>query len=378
MAISGLQRIAKGIPYFVCAWLDGPNRSLAYSDRRLDRMMMRLGSAGVDYIRLMPWPQGLQPYRRDPSGRFDLNLWNKDYFTELSRIAKTAARWRIATYYDLYDHCGLRDKYRELNPWTWNTQNIDGIYDVSVEAMCHYFRWTRKIVETVGLRGYFENKSGRKIRIKPNLFGLGNELTFRGDRKHLHEWANTWGYGHAKHLRSLGYKKEILWSAEHETGQALRAYISPEGNPQGLFRYSGTVEQFHGWVRQADCADTIRNTTRGRKLAYSDDGVHCTSDLHGDGICIKKGNREAFCSASTHSVIRLCRYIKGAVQNKHQFHHIEQLPRSISETYSTPDDLDQHRDVNIYWRIAKSVWNVNAKRTYPQWMYEKYLPGVSL
>ena len=390
-------------PLMVCAVLDLVPRANQFTDKELHRFFYRLGSGGVDYLRIFGFWDGLKPWKKQPGGRYNLDLWNKEYWDSLERVCRIAYQWKVAIYFDLFDQCSMRGYFaKENNPWRYNENGVYSIYDDNKHSMEYYKKWIEKVVETVGLRGYRETKYGLKRRVPhPNLFGLGNELKKSGTRYELHNWANTWGYGLADYLRKLGYKKEVLWSAEQNTGHALREFISPVGwyvsncceapvygnkcircfrNAQrvdrGMYKFkrTETVYQKHGWIEPKDTElidDRGRsNLTLNRKIGYSDDGVNCKDEeIRADGICVQPGK---YCSAGTKSVIRLCRYIYNNVEDVKQFHHIEQLPRSVSETSQHIGDLRQHRDVNIYYRIAKQVWGKDITRRYPAWQFKRY------
>lgn len=384
MAVNNIKRKLIGLPYFVCAVLDIVPRQ--FSDEELRHFFYRLGRSGVDYLRIFPFWEGLKPYRKRPSGKYDLDLWNPLYFDKLRRVCEAAYQWKISIYFDLFDHCYTKPPTREDNPWYNNTQTanttrftIDGIYQTDVVSLDYYKRWIKKVWDTVGKRGYFTRKNGSTRRLRPNLYGLGNELHATwANKKEREKFGYKWGYGLAEYLWRLGYRREILWSAERETGHTLRAYLDSSDPwvrkyvPDCPFDKKDTVYQYHGWISRMvpDDVQEIVEGTDKRKIAYSDDGVNFP--WGGDGICIEQDGKQKYCSAETQSVIRLCRYIHENLPRAYQFHHIEQLPRSVSEVYHSLDDLDKHRDENIYRRIAKQVWGVDITRTYPRWLKERY------
>ena len=399
-------------PLMVCAVLDLVPRAHQWTNKELHRFFYRLGSGGVDYIRLFPfWGEDVLPYRKQPGGRYGLNVWNQQYLFQLERVCKIAYQWKIAIYFDLFDQCGFRGYYEKdfgKNPWTHNENGVNGIYEYSIVAMKYYMAWIKKMVDTVGLRGYRDTKYSLRRKVpRPNLFGLGNELKYPGDREGLHEWANTWGYGLADYLRKLGYKKEVLWSADENTGHALREYISPAGwyvskchgapwvvrgegathwheckrchQPcdlkirvgQHLFKRHETVEQYHGFNYWGTAVDVVKNLTRGRKYGWSDDGTNVKEDDR-RGICV---GGSKFCSADTSAVIRACKHLNKWMEmnpGQNEWHHIEMLPRSVSEATHHINGINRHRDINIYRRIATKVWGKDITRSYPAWQFKKY------
>ena len=386
MAVNHIKRKLIGLPYFVCAVLDVHCRAHQFDEHELHRFMYRLGSAGVDYIRLFPfWGKEVPPYRKQHGGQYDLELLNPQYWTNLTRVCEAAYAWKIGIYFDLFDHCGTkygRDwSNREWNPWYNNSQSVDGIYAIDDIALRYYKKWIRKVWQTVGIRGEFIRKDGSRRKLHPNLYGLGNELDSRqawDTKVERDNWGVKWGHDLAAYLWRLGYRKEILWSAERETSHVLRACLD-KGDP--LIRRirpdcpwgkKDTVAQYHGWISRLnpDSVQEVVRNTRVRKIAYSDDGVNFK--WGGDGICVEADGKQKYCSADTRSVIRLCRYIHENLEKGYQFHHIEQLPRSVSEVGHSLDDLKQHRDVNIYKRIAEQVWGVDITRTYPRWLKQRH------
>jgi len=370
------QRKEIGLPYMVVAWLDGHVRG--FSNEQLHRAFRRWGEAGVDYIRIFPfWGDELLPYRRQDSGKFGLNLWFPDYWNELRRFCRIAYQWQIGIYFDLFDNCGVKKKSDRPwdNPWLLNESGIRGIYETRDKAMEHYLKWAEKVIKTVGLRGYRRSKSGIMLRNKPNLFGLGNELDYPGQyvntRQETWYWADTWGYGLAECMRKLGYKQQILFSGENHTVHALRDYIGPWHN----MKFTDTVDQWHGFFEWRPITLKLSTMTQNRWFALSDDGLNVTDGRHYKypaELDVPPKYKNAHPSVVYHS----CKKIKEWLDEhpgKAQWHHIEQLPRSISERHQSIDQLNQDRDVNIYWRIAKRIWGVDIRRTYPKWMRERFL-----
>jgi hypothetical protein len=414
MAINAVTRRLLGVPYFVTAHLGLVPRAHYFTDEELHQFCYTLGTAGVDYIRLFPidvWAdEPLHPFRKHISGEYGLKLYNAEYFHQLRRVRRIANTWKVSIYFDLFDQCSAKGDGIDINPWFNNRNGVHGIYDTSDDAMDFYKHWVTKVVSAVGLRGGYKTKNGNWKLIKPNLFGLGNELKFPRNRRERHLTAYIWGRGLAEHLRRLGYRKEIMWSAETETGRALYDFISPLGQlvsdcckmphtgpwenkscvycgkpckvitKAGVrFEYTDTVFQRHGWIDTTidpEIENIVGKTTRRRKFAYSDDGVNYrwTNTSGYDGICI---STRRFCSAPTRKVISLCRYMKDNVRHKSQIHHIEQLPRSVAEwtqplSKITLSQRRIEREVNIYQKIAREVWGVDITRRYPRWLKEKH------
>jgi hypothetical protein len=332
--------------------------------------MRRLGESGVDYIRLFPfWGGMLLPYRKGMSGKFNLDLWNNVYFDELERVVRTAYRYRMGIYFDFFDHCGTKGDNRYWNPWYSNQNGVNGIYDTSFKAEQYRIEWIKRAIETIGWRGEWKTKFGIKKKIKRNIFSLGNELTCIDSHVKVHEFGRFWAFPMAKALRELGYKRPIAFSASTHAGHAIRAYVSDEwdqGKNAGFNKLS-TISQKHGWGQfDRVLLDSIYG---GRRFGLSDDGLNIKDPIK-KGICVQGDKycslRTPFVKASFYTVDY---YLKS---HKPKWHHLEQLPRSVSEPEHHLNDLDQDRDVNIYWRVAKRVWNVNSKRKYPDWMKDLY------
>jgi len=386
MAVNLVRRKLIGLPYFVCAVLDLHCRAHQFTDKELHRFMYRLGKAGVDYIRLFPfWGEEVTPFMKKGK-KYDLDLPKPQYWNNLRRVCETAAEWKISIYFDLFDHCGTKQgrdwSNRDWNCWYNNRQGVkDGIYGTDIISLRNYMLWIKRVWDVVGKRGYFIKKDGSRRKLRPNLYGLGNELDSRqawDTKDGRDDWGIKWGYGLAHYLWRLGYRKEILWSAEKETSHVLRACLDKGDplvrkiRPECPWGKKDTVAQHHGWISRLDpdsVTDIVTNTNV-RKIGYSDDGVNYK--WGGDGICVEVDGKTKYCSADTRSVIRLCRYIHENLNRGYQFHHIEQLPRSVSEVEHSVSDLKQHRDVNIYKRIAKQVWGVDITRKYPRWLLKRH------
>ena len=39
----------------------------------------------------------------------------------------------------------------------------------------------------------------------------------------------------------------------------------------------------------------------------------------------------------------------------------EHTPRTIDEKQS-PDNLNQHHDINVFWRVPKNIWGIDLRR----------------
>ena len=371
-----------GLPLMVCAVLDLHVRR--FTDKELHRFFRRLGEGGVDHERFIPiWGEGLLPFRKQPSGKYNLELFNPEYFNELRRVCKIAYQWQVGIYFDLFDQCSLRGYYegkQGKNPWTWNENGVKGIYDTSDKAIEIYKTWIKKVIDTVGLYGYRATRLGIKLKNKPNLFGLGNELHFKGTRERLHNWANYWGHGLAGYMRKLGYKQQLLYSGETKTAHALRVYIGPwDGDPRKKpkwdmeFGFEETVDVWHGFYDWRPIVKKINDQlTKNRWFAVSDDGTN-VKDIQAYVYPDSINPPDNFACAKTGHVIDACQHIKAKVDNSPaRWHHIEMLPRSVSEQSQSIKQLHQDRDVNIYNRIAKRVWGVDITRKYPKWMRRKF------
>jgi hypothetical protein len=414
MAINAKNRKKIGLPLAVCSVLDLHVRR--FSDKELHRFFRRLGEGGVDYVRLFPyWPKenDLLPWQKNPSGKYDLCVFRKEYFDELRRVCEIAYQWQIGIYFDFFDQCGFRSYNDWKNPWAHNNNGLHGIYEYDAFSIELYQRWIKKVVETVGLHGYRNTRLGIKLKNKPNLFGLGNELNFRGQRKYLHRWAHYWGHGHAEYMRTLGYKQQILFSGEEKTAHALREFLSPWNNlestchgswvkvrgrttkhyvcgkcdkpcnvrPKMKFGFGDTVDVWHGFYRWPqlvekrlyDHKNKVYKVTNNRWFGVSDDGVDVQDGYHARYNPPVEGLPENFKCAGTEQVIRACKGLKKWLNNNPgyaQWHHIEQLPRSVSEQSQSIEQLHQDRDVNIYRRIAK-LWGVDITRKYSKWQLRR-------
>jgi len=386
MAINAIQRRLKGIPYNVVSVLDLVGRAPGYSDRELNQFMWRYSWRGADYLRLFPdWsnPFKLHPWKKlIPVGNtwYIFNIWDDRYFESLARVCDTAYRWKMGIYFDLFDHCFTKGDNQDENPW-FHMESVNGIYDLN--AIRYYEKWIEKVWSVVGKRGSYTAKSGVKKKVRPNLYSLGNELNFPSQsQNHYHQYGREWVRPLANKLRDLGYTGKICFSADSSdprpSSNLIRAYVSNEGDeccPDGHhYTKKTTVEQAHGQFSTTAVLPTIWNN---RILALSDDGTNEKDEKH-KAVCVGK----KYCSADLATVVECAREAKESY-GKRQIHHIDILPRSVSEIDQKLDDLDLARDASVFQAIDKKVYGVNPTRKFSKWYKNSYIrdaddipPGV--
>ena len=375
-------------PEYVCAVLGILNRIPKTNDYELNRFCAKLRSGGVTRIRLFLWNvwgdqhswthmflktgEKYQIFKTPGVPSSGMN-WNEEFFDTLRRLKEAVANWRMAPYTDFGDNCSTNKKVRGNHPLYNNVDSINGMYDIGWKAQYMWTEIIKKVVDIVGVRRILVptivpgiKKPGRKP-----WYGLGNELycsyEFRND------FGKYWAYPKASLLRKLGYKGKILFSAHSVAWHKIRGWVSSDGVWNTEFKPKDTVGVIHGVDLYKDMEEKLRGVKAGRGFAISDDGTNVKEEAR-RAICI---DEDRYCSANTASVILLVRdiwrYMKGINPKKCYFHHIEQLPRSVSEPYQSLSNLNYHRDRNIYRRIAKRVFNKDITWEIPGWMKRRFL-----
>lgn len=301
--------------------------------------------------------------------------WNEEFFDNLKRLKEIAANWRIALYVDFGDHCSTHKSMRGKHPLYNNVDGIHGMYDISGKAQWMWDEIIRKIIGIVGVGRVMVPTiipGVKKPGPKP-WYGLGNELYCQKDRRSVHSFGEFWAYPKAKLLRKLGYKLPILFSAHQDAAHAIRAYVNTEGDWYTEFRPKDTVRVFHGTDLYEHFEPMLKAITAKRGFAISDDGTNC-KDMYRKAICV---NVDRYCSADKLSVMHLVKtiwlYMRTIGYKKCYFHHIEQLPRSVSETYQSLGNLDHKRDMNVYPYVARDVFDKDINWRIPRWMKKRFL-----
>lgn len=385
-------------PEMVCAVLDILDRLPKTSDHEANKFFSHLRHHGVKRLRIFLWNVwGDQKSWSQMFGRNSFSFsfgeeraykifqlpdhssagmnWNKEFFDNLKRLKEIAANWRIALYVDFGDHCSTNKKMRDKHPLYNNIDGILGMYDIGWKAEYMWEEIIRKIIGIVGVGRIWVPTIIPGIK-KPGpkpWYGLGNELWCPKDRPSVHNFGRLWAYPKALLLRKLGYKLPILFSAHQDAAHAIRAYVNTEGDWHTIFRPKDTVRVFHGTDLYGDFEPMLKAITAKRGFAISDDGTNCKDPVR-KAICV---NVDRYCSADKLSVMHLVKmiwfYMKTIGYKKCYFHHIEQLPRSVSETYQSLGNLDHSRDMNVYPYVIRGVFDKDIHWRIPRWMRKRFL-----
>lgn len=141
--------------------------------------------------------------------KYDLDQWNDQYFINLRQIAMDINTYRGLFIFDLYDHCGEKDKPGRpkrsiVNPWITNKQNTRGSWTDKAKKYCE--KWEKKVNDT--LRG---------LNWIPTI---GNELEARHIEQGKRTLLNMLSKGHKAVYHGLlhltpGWRKWHLWQKVH-------------------------------------------------------------------------------------------------------------------------------------------------------------------
>ena len=376
-------------PEMVCAVLGILNRLPKTSTYEANLFFSKLRSSGVKRLRIFLWTVWGEQYSwaqmfgkwESQEDKFKIfnkpgvpssgMNWNEEFFDNLKRLKNIAANWRISLYIDLGDHCSTNKKVRHKHPLYNNIDGINGMYDTGWKAQYMWREIIKKLIDVVGVRMMVPTRilGIRRFGKKP-WYGLGNELYCSHEDRN--RFGREWAYPKAHALRQCGYKGKILFSAHPIAWHKIRGWVSSDGVWNTEFKPRDTVGVIHGVDLYKDMEVKMKAVKAGRGFAISDDGTNVKEEAR-RAICIN-GNR--YCSADAPSVIRLVNniwsYMKSIRPNRCYFHHIEQLPRSVSEPYQSLGNL-KLRDKNIYWKIALDVFGEDIRWKVPKWMKRRFL-----
>jgi hypothetical protein len=118
-------------------------------------MCRRVSNNGASAIRMMPfWPPekesdiGYMPYAY-LKGKFDLNVFNEKYFQNLTQMVKIANSYGLRVYFSMYEACGMRNEYRQYNPWYNNHQQVQDFRHIGPVVDDCRANWEQKIYKTL-------------------------------------------------------------------------------------------------------------------------------------------------------------------------------------------------------------------------------------
>jgi len=350
-------------PQFVMAALDIVGRMLHWSDYDLHTFFKKLYVRKVDKLRILlfnVWGEqneASQPYLKDEDW-FDLDFFNPVFFGQLKRLSDMAYAWKTGLYIDLFDHCATKEPTKHLHPYYNNVNIIFGMYDIRTEAQSYRNDLAKKVIETVGLRGYWRNRLGIKCALPPNIFSLGNELYCSHAERH--SFGEHWAYPLAHQLRELGYTEKIAFSASEEAAHAIRAYVNTEGDWKSEFKKDDTILQLHGMDSPAWVDENVPGVVHGRYFGISDDGTY------------KRNPSIGTVARIVSRTLAYCKEPFMRTKKQRYIHHIEMLPLSISEIPTKVWEIDTGRDLEVYSTIARKNFGIKKpNRETPRWLLKR-------
>ena len=336
-------------------WLQAASILHNFDDSTVERMVRRYGRVGLDEMRVGPgwgWKNSygfyVMPFKwsavtsmwlwKKPDYRWDDNLvrlrkllWKtKLYPSDPERKERAHARVRFS----YIDHC-LYKGDDPWNFWKFNTGGPKGMYDDSDRAF-----------------GLFKDYIDRLWNAGIRWFDLGNEIKspYEGDRKKLYEWTKRYGVRHLEYMLKKGAKPLFTFSASEETAHAYRGWIADEIEPNII------CQMLHGQMIPENLPDK-ESLWHLAKIGLSCDGLNTKNlPLHRQGLCTVS---KKYCDSSVNEHQKTCKLFHEMVGDR--FRLWEHLPRTIDEKQS-PDNLNQHCDVSVVWRVPKYVYGVDVRR----------------
>jgi hypothetical protein len=183
--------------------------------------------------------------------KYDLDKWNEQYFVNLRAIAKNVNKYRGLFIFDLYDHCGTKDKGDrvKLNPWLTNIQGVDGWWDS--EIYCS--KWERKV-----------NNALLGLKWIPTI---GNEL----EKHHIEQGKRT-----LLHMLDLGHKI-VYHGMMHNTKRGTPWWHWHQWQKKEAFHLDdnvGEVWHLNGSIKKIrEISEDSKNIPLTPPIFFSTDGI---------------------------------------------------------------------------------------------------------
>jgi len=331
-----------------------------YTEAELAESLARVGQAGCDYIRtFLSWPGTgevrLQPFL--PAGSapapFELYKINPEWTRLLQRFQRLAAKCGMGLMMDFF---GLQVAKMKNIPYAWfiqpnNVNGIDGYTDTRDHAM-DYWKWCLK--EVMGLVG-----------TEGNLVHLGNEQRAPGDggtpeNSHsgqIRDWVRAWAVPLADYLRNV-VKVEMPISCTGEyyegTGKGIVNELQAAGWP-----WADICSHWHGLSLWEDFEEKFlpHNWANPKYYALSDDGG-------GYNIPVAKRGVQHPLNPIRWSVNATWRIdtIKRINDLVRHIRFLEFMPMEFKSDLCRPGDLDQAVSIDVYWKCAEALWNIDIRR----------------
>jgi len=324
-----------------------------FTDAELEAFAVRLGAAGVDYIRLfMCWKRPgrdyVLPFERI-EGKADWDRPNSEWDRQLARLQRILGRAGVGIYLDLFAQQFDRRDY----PWSpfWNnTDRIETWRETTPLAMKRWRQLIDRVVAAIGTEG--------------NIVSWGNELVHPddplGDTVALDNWAKAWVVPLAEYMRSQGVPPPNPFSASnnmHGTGQSLYDRLVKEAG----WDNRDTFWVLHG-VAIAEHFDRFDIKSALENYGVSDDGVGLSAATsvppQKQSVTLSQTGRR---SSHWTQRIEMVRHVNERLGPRLRL--IEVMPMELKRDDWTPGMLNQEESVDVFWRIAEAVYGKDIRRT---------------
>ena len=349
------------------------------SDYELKRFAWRVGSAGVDYVRVFSgWEEGpdfVAPFPKT-DGKWDLSHVNPEYLQYLRRFRDALRLYGVGILFDFFPSQLCRAGY----PFAFwhrdnNVNNVDSVYGTRPHELAHYCAWIKTIFDTIGTEG--------------NLFKFGNEMQAPGDQldptgrnndvNEIKRWAEVWVDTVAKFVRSIGVQGPLSCTCENYagTGHKISNYLcEPDWGLEWPWDrainhiHCGTIPAFVEWFKPG--TDDRRYSLR-KYYAISDDGIGFSGinsvPPERRGTC--SSGREWYgsyvgskCSGDVQFRVEWVRYFQELFG--YRLAMVELMPQCHHSSGWKLNDLHQEVDLDCYNVIAREVYGVDVRRSFPE------------
>jgi hypothetical protein len=325
-----------------------------FSDDEHHEFFSRAGKAGIEFVRmLLCWqrPAGrpsILPFKVS-DGLADWDEPNSDWDENLHRIQRIAAQYGVGIWLDLFAQQFDRADYL-WSPFRFNRNGFDSYMSVKPEAIERFKGLIDRCALAIGKKG--------------NVFGWGNEIVspwdYLGDVPEQDEWARAWVLPLANHMKAKGIPMPIPFSAGNPqgTGKSIYNRLTKQADP--LWLHSDTFWVLHGLALK-EHFDRLEFPSALKHYGISDDGIGLSPENtvppEKQGLTVNQTGRHS--SHWTHR-IELVRAAHERLGER--LRCVEIMPMELKWEMWKPGDLHQEESVDVFWRIAQSVYGVDIRR----------------
>lgn len=345
-------------PFMVLFVVDFHSIAYHFSDAELDRFARRLGEAGCDYVRMLscwqkPGGRGSAlPFEQNADRLADWNKPNPKWDANLMRAQSFLNKYDVGLWLDLFAQQYDRADYR-WSPFRYNVNGFETWRATKPEVLGHLKLWIHRAQQAL---------EGGKY-----LLGWGNELVHPqdhlGDTPKIDEWARAWVLPLANYMQKIGVPMPVPFSAGHwdGTGKSIYNRLCKQANP--VWPWGDTFWVRHG-IALAEHVDRDPVGSVLKHWGVSDDGVGLnpqnTVPPEKQGLTVNQTGRR-----SSHWTwrIEMVRHAKEVWGNRLRL--VEVMPMELKYDLWHPDSLHQEESVDVFWRIAKEVYGVDIRRSFP-------------